>query len=315
MNDSNETNITYPEEDDSKKYAIKADYFSRDINIDNMDLSYGTSMPYFHYHDIFEIFYVKRGHKRYILNEEIVDLQPYDMIIIKPNEVHRSVSRNNDEQGRTIICFTYSYFDRYRDIIDKHSLFDCLNNRKLTVPVKYRLNFSKLMNRITSMDNDDLKDELKYTQMQCYIFELLLWLNRISSDSASDEKKNSLIEHVVEYMKNNYKNNITLSDAADEVFVSPSYLSALFRRVVGMNFSVYLQNLRVGEAIERLKNPDKSISQVSSECGFSSPNYFKDVFKQVTGMSPSAYRREMKDEYSPKFKLPDGDPIVSITPK
>lgn len=281
-----------------------------DFYIDNMDLPYGTSMPYFQYHNVYELFYVKRGHKRYIIGGEAYDMQPYELVIVRPGEIHRTVSRDNIPQSRLILYFSEAYFDRYRDIIDEYSLFDCLKAHKLTVPAQHRLSFTKLLNRITSMDNEDLKDRLRYAKMQCYMFELLCKLAEIASIGTRIIKSNALIERALEYIGKNYRSNLTLTSVAEEVFVSPSYFSALFRECTGIGFSAYLRDLRVGRAIELLTDTDMSVSEISAECGFSSPNYFKDVFRQAAGVSPSQYRREAAEEYNPKFKPPDEVPRI-----
>ena len=280
-----------------------------DFYIDNMDLPYGTSMPYFQYHNVYELFIVKKGHKRYMIEDETFDLTPFELVIVRPYEIHRTVSLDNLPQSRLILYFGEKYFDRFADVVERCSLFDCLKLRKLKIPASHKLKFTKLLNRITSMDNDDLADPLKYAVMQCLMFELLCQLHETAAVSPHIIKNSPQIERAVEYIGKNYKSGITLESAADEVFLSPSYFSALFRKCTGMTFSSYLRNIRIENAIRLLLDSDESITGISAECGFSSPNYFKDVFRRVTGVSPSRYRLEADDEYQPKFKPPDDVPM------
>lgn len=281
-----------------------------DFYIDNMELSYGTSMPYFQYHNFYELFIVLKGHKRYFISDETFDLNPFELVIVRPNEIHRTVSLENTQQSRLILYFEESYFDRFADVIERCSLFDCLKMKKLTIPASHRLRFTKLLNCITSMDNNDLTDPIKYAVMQCYMFELLCLLSETASVSPHIIKSTPQIDRAVEYICKNYKSGITLKSTADEVFLSPSYFSALFKKCTGLPFGEYLRNIRVENAIRMLTESSESITQIAAECGFSSPNYFKDVFRQVTGISPSRYRRETKDEFQPKFKPPDDVPRI-----
>ena len=64
----------------------------------------------------------------------------------------------------------------------------------------------------------------------------------------------------------------------------------LFKREMGMNFSVFLKKFRISHAKRLLKTTDMKIYEVAQECGYSNSNYFTKVFKEVTGISPAEYR-------------------------
>ncbi|MBQ8510898.1 MAG: helix-turn-helix transcriptional regulator [Clostridia bacterium] len=289
--------VTLPE-DMQKPYYHR---LPRDFDISNMEIGHGTSMPYFHYHNVYELFYMKQGTKRYVIKGVAYDLAAHDLVIVRPGEIHRSVSCDNTEQHRVILYFSEQFFDRFADVIGKHSLFECLQRPQYTIPARFRLRFDKLIERISSMDHEDMKDDINCAAMQGWMFEMLVMLSEIASISQRQVTDNEIVTRTIQYIQKNYMNSLTLADAAKEVFVSSSYLSALFRSCMGTNFNSYVQELRIRQAIERLTSSDDSISEVAAACGFSSPNYFKDAFKRVTGRSPSAYRREaLTEEYEQK---------------
>ena len=275
-----------------------------DFYIDNMELDHGTSMPYFHYHDLYELFYVRRGHKRYIINGISYDLSAHEFALISPGDVHRSVSLDNLPQSRLILYFSREYFVRWQDIIERRKMFSRLVSGKLTVPPEQLLAVSKLTDRISMLDNDDLGDELAYARMQCMMFELLCFIMDMPK-AAAKTIDNPIISSVVKYIEQNYSCALTLEATAREVYITPSYLSSLFMKCTGENFNSYLRKIRLERALELIENSDKSISEIASDCGFSSPNYFKDVFRRTYGVSPREYRHRLAEEYAPKFKLPD----------
>jgi len=266
-----------------------------DFEINNVEIPHGTSMPYFHYHNVYELYYMKYGTKRYIINDIIYDLEPYDLVIIRPGEIHRGLSCTNDPQQRVILYFSERFMDRFADITKMHGLLDCLSQPFLSVPAKYRLSFGKLIERMCALDMRDLKDPVKKALMQCRMFELLCMLTEIARSIPGTITDNETVTRAVDFIEKNYMNPLTLADTAREVFVSPPYLSALFKKCTGTNFASFVKELRIRRAIDRLTSADESISKIAAACGFTSANYFKDVFRDVTGLSPSAYRRAARE--------------------
>ena len=64
----------------------------------------------------------------------------------------------------------------------------------------------------------------------------------------------------------------------------------MFKRATGMTFTEYLSFVRVAKSKQLLANPQKRISEVAYEAGFSSLTHFNRMFRRITGQSPTAYR-------------------------
>lgn len=101
---------------------------------------------------------------------------------------------------------------------------------------------------------------------------------------------NYTISRTLEYIRTHYKEGISLEKTAEVLNITPEYLSMLFKREMGMNFSVFLKEFRISHAKRLLKGTDMKIYEVAQECGYSNSNYFTKVFKEVTGISPAEYR-------------------------
>lgn len=93
------------------------------------------------------------------------------------------------------------------------------------------------------------------------------------------------------YISLNFKNNITLSDAARHVGVNHSHLSRLFTKNLGCSFLQYLHQLRSAYAQNLLVNTNLRISDIAFECGYASIRSFNRVFKEHSGLTPGEYRR------------------------
>ena len=83
---------------------------------------------------------------------------------------------------------------------------------------------------------------------------------------------------------------LSLTEVAKSVHISPNYLSEKFKEVTGVNFVDYIAHTRTEKARELLQNSHLRISEIAFAVGFQSLSQFNRTFKKVTGRSPSDYR-------------------------
>lgn len=106
----------------------------------------------------------------------------------------------------------------------------------------------------------------------------------------SNVKNNDIIYKAMNYIRNSYFNkNITLNHVADEVGLSTSYFSKLFKDKLGMSYTDYLNKVRIAASKELLKK-DIPIIEIAQTVGFNDQSYFSKVFKKVEGVSPGNYK-------------------------
>lgn len=104
------------------------------------------------------------------------------------------------------------------------------------------------------------------------------------------ESSNSLITIVLNWINENYNQNITLAKAADYVMLSPVYFGRLFKIHTGETFNNYLTKLRLGKARALLKNTSLNVQEVSNAVGYNDVNYFIRLFKKEHGVTPHKYK-------------------------
>ncbi len=98
------------------------------------------------------------------------------------------------------------------------------------------------------------------------------------------------VRRSLEYIHRNYRQQITLEQAASYSAASPTHFSRRFNAEMGVNFSAYVNRLRIEKSKELLKETDMSLSEISQSVGFTSQQYFSKVFKAETGMTPGQFR-------------------------
>ncbi len=97
------------------------------------------------------------------------------------------------------------------------------------------------------------------------------------------------IQHIKDYLHENIHRKIVLSEIADQIHLSESYLAAYFKKKTGDNFRDYVIRVRMEMAMDALKHTNKTISEISLELGYSDYRSFNRVFKKFTGQTPSDY--------------------------
>lgn len=119
----------------------------------------------------------------------------------------------------------------------------------------------------------------------------------LEEEDINDENKqhHHYIEVVVDYIEKNYASYITLDHVAEKVFLNPVYLSYLFKKVTGVKFSDYLNELRVKKATELLENSTLRIGEISTKVGYKDSRYFSEVFKKRMGLTPNEYRNKNQE--------------------
>lgn len=103
-------------------------------------------------------------------------------------------------------------------------------------------------------------------------------------------KSDSLVQKVIDIIKDEYMNGISIRTISDTINISPNYLGAVFRKGTGKNFNEYLTEYRMEKAKELIKSRKFKIAQVGAMVGIPNESYFCVVFKNVVGISPGNYQ-------------------------
>jgi two-component system response regulator YesN len=105
-------------------------------------------------------------------------------------------------------------------------------------------------------------------------------------------KTSASILKAVEYIRQNYQQDLTLYEMAQVIFFNPHYFSRVFKQETGHTFMEYLTATRIEQAKKLLLTTNLSISRVAKKVGYHDANYFSRVFSKKEGFSPSKYRQQ-----------------------
>ena len=157
------------------------------------------------------------------------------------------------------------------------------------------------MNPELLFSNTDIWNVINRCSTIREIRELLLNINKVvisNCHSARTQETRKITTLVKEIIAEQYAQGVTLESVAEQVFLSPNYLSMLFSKETGSTFKDYLVNFRLKKAQELLKDPSMKIYQVAQEVGYGDWRYFSEVFKRNIGQSPAQYRASLEEQQS-----------------
>lgn len=121
------------------------------------------------------------------------------------------------------------------------------------------------------------------------------WITQIlicyTEVSVTTDESNSVIEDVKKYISSHLSEDITRTDLAQAVFLSPDYLSHLFKEKTESSLTVYITKERIKKSKELLMNKKLSIRDIALASGFQNISYFSKQFKRATGQTPQNFRK------------------------
>lgn len=93
------------------------------------------------------------------------------------------------------------------------------------------------------------------------------------------------------FMRQNYRENLSLTDIAEHVSLNESYFSGIFKKATGKNVTEYLTELRIEKAKELIETTNYKNYEIGEHVGIPNSSYFSTVFKKQTGMTIQEYRQ------------------------
>lgn len=183
-----------------------------------------------------------------------------------------------------------------------HSLKNSPLSLKLTIPdlicAQIAVTFSEMSYDYSHVSFKRIKEKLnyciQYNAVPCAQFDQLIGiLSEIcrSVTKRLHQSNDYIIKKIQDYINENYKDQIGLTDAAEVVYRSPSYVSRLMKQFTGKSFTQTLTEKRLDEAKHLLKDTSMPISSIALTVGYPNAKYFSRLFNDHIGMTPNDYRK------------------------
>lgn len=258
--------------------------------------AYRFQVPFFefkwHYHPEYELTYIVKGYGYRIVGNAYEYFSEGDLVLIGSNLPHTWSSKLEDDvySEAVVIQFSKEFissFLKYDESIlikkmlessDRGIYFEA---SEVVVSKMMSLTESKGVDRILKLIS--ILDDLSKKQIK--LIAPNAFHNIVS------KKSEMRINKVCLFIQNNFYNKITLKEVAGLIYLTESNFCKFFKKATGKTYSDYLNEIRINEACRLLVQSEKTISQISFECGFETLSYFNRVFNTKKGITPSKYRK------------------------
>jgi AraC-like DNA-binding protein len=262
--------------------------------------AYNINMDFQHFHQFYEIYILLDENVGHIIEGDYYPLKQYDIVLLKPMLLHKTVYPEGPPSRRLIIDFAIpqgappldgmirtilTVFDTELPIFrfppeEAALIFESLNEifrLKLRQPVMM-----------------DLLVHSRFMEFLCRLYECKdhnLYIQDPARDSISRK-----IYSLTSFIHTHFDRELSLESLSRRIYISPYYLSHQFREVTGFTLVNYIQMTRVRNAQQYLLGTNMKIAEITERCGFTSFSQFNRVFHKFCHASPSEFRAEGRRE-------------------
>ena len=277
-------------------YSPHVDFF-----IDRADDVVGVDMPSFHIHYKFEIYYEIEGGRRYFIEDSAYVVNAGSVVLIGENQIHKTASLGDTPSSRIVLNFSREYLERVAQVFPNVDFFAFLSeerNHLLTgLTVKQQNQIYGLLQQLLAMEDETsaAADALRRLLLGTLLLELKEHCRRQQEQTAENGRvSNHTVDQIQAYIAEHYAEKLTLTGIANQFYISPYYLSRMFKKSINLSLIEYINGVRIKAAQNLIERSSGSIAEIAAKTGFMTTAHFRRVFKDATGLSPQQYRQYYK---------------------
>ncbi|HEX3078237.1 MAG TPA: AraC family transcriptional regulator [Lachnospiraceae bacterium] len=255
----------------------------------------------YHEHDFPQLTVILSGRGQYMIDDKLFDVQAGDIIMLNAGVRHKNIITNSKEP--TVEFFVGFTDVHFRDMPKNTIVFkDGAIITHLNALLKQEI--SKICYEMIA-ENESCQLG-KYFMLKTYMMQLLLLLVRDVADTNHHSQtsyhfesynKSYAVKRIINYLNENYEQRISLDRIAHNMYLSPVYISKIFKEETGESPINYLIKIRLEKAKEILEiNDSGSIKSIAKQVGYEDVYHFSKLFKKYYGISPLYYKRTVAED-------------------
>ena len=245
-----------------------------------------------HHHDFYEVYLFLSGEVDYWVDGRLYRLQPGDVLLINPMELHRPIVKADTAYERIVLWIEKKYLESFStEAVSLTRCFDHSRPEHSNLIRPSALWRSDITARMNALAREYYSEEYGGTLYADGLFlQLMVELNRLALQDDGEqlrEESSVLASKVLAYIGEHYAEELSLESLAAQFFVSKYHLSHEFSRTVGVGVYRYLTLKRLLIA-KQLMDDGVPPGDVYAFCGFRDYTNFYRAFKAEYGISPRA---------------------------
>lgn len=251
-----------------------------------------------HWHKEVELTLVLSGKMEYRINEEIYEIKEGEVLFGNSNTLHAGFHRGKEECNYLSITFhprfLYGYEKsilqtKYVDFIIKNENWSSL---KLDEKEACHQEVAERMQEIYELSKSLPEDyEMRVHMLLMEIWhDFYLYFRGLPQENTGSFRNVERIRSMMEFIQENYDQNIGLEDIAKHTNLCKSECCRFFKKHMNMTIFEYLMYLRIQNSLPLLER-DESITSAAGKVGFSSTAYYGQIFKRYMNCTPREYKK------------------------
>ena len=259
------------------------------IGIFSQDIYFTTP----HHHIESEIFHLTKGECLIGIDEKEYQIKAGDSVFLEAGANHYVKPVKKDEQFHYYaICFDSSVFGDENDAA--RQVFEHLRIKRF-LDLSHELE-KEIESIVEKQKNADFGYQFLIKGVLFKIISYIIQTNQfveISTeiDAIKRISPNSVIESALQYIKEHYRENLSLEDLLELTSYSKSHFIRMFKNATGLNYTDYVNKFRIEKSCIDLIYSDKNITQIATENGFNNIQYYSKIFKHYMLVTPKQYQK------------------------
>lgn len=250
-----------------------------------------------HTHDFIEFVYMMKGKSLHKIDDREFPLSSGDLLIINYNQTH-SFDGDPDATYCNILVKP-SFIDKsMKACNDLFLLFETSHYKEFKELVNAKCNFIRFtphekncFEYMLRLLNKELKEKnigYNLTTHSGINFLLTMIFRKMCN---SQQQENHEFKKILEYIGENYEQNISACLLSDMCHYNTSYFSRIFKKYTGITFSEYFKKVRIANACRLLDNEDIKINDLYIRVGYTNKTNFYKHFREITNKTPLEYKK------------------------
>ena len=260
--------------------------------------------PVWHFHSDYQLFWVVEGSGTRFIGDDVRRFEKGELVFTGPDLPHlwRSDDQYFTKSGNAfcngIVLYLKEDFlgimqQEKDEFIGLKKLFEKSRRGLQITGVTKNEVISKMKALLTSVGTKSIIQVLEILDLLCESNELH-FISHASYINTFGENEANRMSKVYAYVMDHFRQDIRLDEIAKELCMTPTSFSRYFTMKTNQPFSRFVISLRLQHATKMLIEDEKSIAEISWECGFKTLSHFNKQFRDSMLLTPSAYRNQFK---------------------
>lgn len=245
----------------------------------------------YHYHDFDKITIFINGQVNYIIEGKSYALKPYDIVLVRHNDIHKLTVDNSSPYDRIIVYISPNFINAYKT--DSYDLSYCFQKAEeeqsnvLRIPSLEKSSLFRSITRLEHSFSDDGYAAELYRQV--LFLEFMIHLNRAARKNRLEfidtAGSNTKILDILQYINENLSEELSIDTLAEHFYISKYYMMRLFKQETGYTLGHYISQKRLLLAKELILSGVPG-AQACFDCGFKDYSTFSRAYKKFFDESP-----------------------------